>query len=144
MTADSLGKPDLEVFVEQLTPERHPVGEHGGGHEADRLPVHQEPLDGGQGEVVGEAGELDPEANVSSTPPPGGKRQAGTVSRGGRLSTLLLHDQVERLGGIEGVHLHLLLRVDRRSGKPRNLHLGAAGTWRVRHHLLVLCQFHCC
>ena len=64
MTADSLGKPDLEVFVEQLAPERHPVGEHGGGHEADRLPVHQEPLDGGQGEVVGEAGELDPEANI--------------------------------------------------------------------------------
>merc|ERR1712012_1414162 len=84
------------------------------------------------------------ERQVSSTPPPWVERQAGAVSRDCRLPTLLLHDQVERLGGIERGHLHLLLRVDRRSGKPRNLHLGAAGTWRVRHHLLVLCQFHCC
>ena len=134
VTADSFGKPDLEVFVEQLPTQRHPVGEHCGRHQADGLPVHQEPLDGRKRQVVGEASELNPEANVCSTPPPGVKREAGAVSGSRRLSTALLHNKVEWLGGIEGVHLHLLLRVHWGSGEPRNFHLSTRRTW---NHLAI-------
>ena len=100
VTADSFSKPDLEVFVEQLAAEGHPVGEHCWRHQADRLPVHEEPLNGREGQVMGEASELDPEANVRSTPPPRVKREAGAVSGSRRLSAPLLHNEVEWLGGI--------------------------------------------
>ena len=100
MTADSFSKPDLEVFVEQLPTQRDSVGEHCGRHQADGLSVHQEPLDGRKRQVVGEASELNPEANVCSTPPPRVKREAGAVSGSRRLSAPLLHNEVEWLGGI--------------------------------------------
>ena len=132
MQADSLGQADLEVPVEQLAPQRYPGGEHGGVHEAHRLPVHQEPLLAGGGQVVGRAGRLDPEADLRSRPPPRVKGQLqGEVLR--TAPEPLLDDEVEGLGGVEAAHVHLLLAVDGGPGEPGHLEAGGEG-----HHAAVV------
>ena len=50
---NSLGKSDLEVPVEEFSPQGDPGGEHGHAHEAHCLAVHEEPLGGGGGQAVG-------------------------------------------------------------------------------------------
>ena len=68
---DSLGKSDLEVSVEKFSPQRDPGREHAHTHEAYSLPVHEEPLCGGGGQVVGGAGPLHPLTHLRPAPGPG-------------------------------------------------------------------------
>ena len=131
MQADCLGQAYLEVPVEQLAPQRHPGGEHGGVHEADRLPVHQEPLLAGGGQVVGRAGRLHPEADLRSRPPPRVEGQLKGVLRAP--PEPLLDDEVEGLGGVEAAHVDLLLAVDGGPGEPGHLESGGE-----RHYLAVV------
>ena len=65
---NSLGKSDLEVPVEEFSPQRDPGGEHGHAHETDGLSVHEEPLGGGGGEAVGGAGPLHPLTHLLTCP----------------------------------------------------------------------------
>ena len=59
---------DLEVPVEELAAERDPGGEHLQGHEAHRLAVHQEPLQGGGGQRVGRARPRHPHTHLLPRP----------------------------------------------------------------------------
>ena len=67
----SICKPDLEVSVEKFATKRNPGGEHLDRHEADRLPVHQEPGDVGPGEGVHPAHPGHPGAHLCPAPVPG-------------------------------------------------------------------------
>ena len=60
------GESYLEVSVEKFPPERNSVGEHLDWHQTDSLPVHQEPVHTGRGEVVGETGPLQQGTVVTS------------------------------------------------------------------------------
>lgn len=62
------GEPELEVLVEHLPSERHPLAEHLHGHEAERLSVHEEAvaLDVRQRVRVGHG--ADPQLDVLAEP----------------------------------------------------------------------------
>lgn len=62
------GEAELEVFVQHLAPQGNPLAKHLHGHEAECLPVHQEPvaLDGGQPVDVGHV--ADPNLDVFAHP----------------------------------------------------------------------------
>ena len=62
------GEPDVEVLVEHLSAERHPLAEHVHGHEAERLPVHEEALRVHRGEVVRAHQAADPPLHVLAQP----------------------------------------------------------------------------
>lgn len=91
---DSLGKSDLEVPVEEFSPQRDPGGEHGHAHEADGLAVHEEPLGGGGGQAVGGAGPLHPLTHLRPAPLSGVTRQPRLSAD---FSPRLPDDQVKRL-----------------------------------------------
>ena len=91
---NSLGKSDLEVPVEEFSPQGDPGGEHGHAHEADGLPVHEEPLGGGGGQAVGGAGPLHPLTHLRPAPLSG---VTGQPWLSADFSPRLPDDQVERL-----------------------------------------------
>ena len=62
------GEPDVEVLVEHLSAEGDPLAEHVHRHQAQRLPVHQEPLRVHRGQVVGAHQAADPPLHVLAEP----------------------------------------------------------------------------
>ena len=91
---NSLGKSDLEVPVEEFSPQRNSGGEHGHAHETHSLAVHEEPLCGGGGQAVGGAGPLHPLTHLSSAPLSGITRQCRLSAD---FSPRFSDDQVQRL-----------------------------------------------
>ena len=91
---NSLGKSDLEVPVEEFSPQGDPGGEHGHAHEAHRLAVHEEPLGGGGGQAVGGAGPLHPLTHLRPAPLSG---ITGEPRLSADFSPRLSDDQVKRL-----------------------------------------------
>ena len=61
-------QPELEVPVQGLPPQRHPVHEHVDAHEAERLPVHAEPVGVDGREAVAAAHAQQPVPDVVAGP----------------------------------------------------------------------------
>lgn len=74
-----LAQPDLKVSVQQLAAEGDPGDEHVQRHQTHRLPVHEEPVGVGGGQVVGGAGVHNPPAHLLPGPLP---RITGKNGRG--------------------------------------------------------------
>ena len=62
------GEPDVEVLVEHLAAEGHPLAEHVHRHQTERLAVHQEPFRVHRGKVVGAHQAADPPLHVLAEP----------------------------------------------------------------------------
>ena len=60
----SLGKSDLEVFIQGLAAQRDPGGEHGWAHQTDCFSVHEEAVHVWNGERVRHTGPLHPKAHL--------------------------------------------------------------------------------
>ncbi len=62
------GELELKVPVEEFATQRDPGGEHGDGHEADSLAVHEESVSIGGRQTVGGAHPLHPLTHIHTTP----------------------------------------------------------------------------